>query len=64
MPTKAELKAYSLSAAAREISCSPTQIARLIEQGDLVETEVVVGSGRYVTAESVQTYKRKKQEEA
>ena len=58
------VRAYSMSAAARAIGCSPTHIARLIEEGTLTESEAVVGNGRsrFITAESVERYLKQREE--
>ena len=58
-----KVRAYTLSAAARAIGCSPTHVARLIAEGLLTESEAVEGSGRYVTAASVEAYKRMRKED-
>jgi hypothetical protein len=59
-----KVRAYTLSAAARAIGCSPTHVARLIAEGVLTESEAVQGSGRYVTAETVERYAKQREEEA
>ena len=51
-----ERVAYTLSEAARALGISPTQASRLIDSGKLRETKLVAGSGRYVTAASVDAY--------
>lgn len=60
--TREKLVAYTASEAARELGVSPTQVYRLLERGVLRETALVAGSSRFVSAESVERYKRKREE--
>lgn len=53
--------AFTASEAARELGVSPTHINRLLKQGELDETTVVAGSGRYITAESIAAYKQRRE---
>lgn len=50
--------AYTMAQAARFLEVTPTQVTRLIEEGRLVETGLVAGTGRYLTAESVEAYRK------
>lgn len=47
-----------MAQAARFLEVTPTQVTRLIEEGRLVETGLVAGTGRYLTAESVEAYRK------
>ena len=55
--------AYSSAEAARELRVSPATIKRWIDEGVLVETEVIRSSGRYVTAASVLALKAAREAE-
>jgi len=55
--------AYTLTEAARYLGVSPTHVARWLNEGLLEETHVVAGTGRYITAESVESLRRAREAE-
>jgi len=53
--------AYTSAEAARELNVNPATVLRWLEEGALVETWVVAGRGRYVTAKSVLDLKTRRE---
>ncbi len=52
--------AYTQAAAARSLTISGTHAKRLVDDGRLERTDVVVGTGVYVSAESVERYREER----